>query len=127
MIQIIWLKSKGGEKGDIHPNLEFFRDLNFITGIRVLGHAGFDIIGNDIVCAGFSTLFFTMLAMVEKKGRTQDHATGPKFMEEIQVFQSILKPGVQQELALHWEMFIEGINLLLKNYPESFNEEIHLL
>lgn len=105
MIEICWLTAARTEK----DSSEEFR-----TGIQVKGHAGFDSKGKDIVCAGFSTLFFTLLEMIKKEGYDTAAVSSDNDWIEIRLTE---KSSTVQH---YWKMFLAGVDMLNANYPQSF-------
>ena len=75
------------------------------------GHAGYGSKGEDIVCAGVSTLLYTYAAMLTKLGAE------PKIIDENNRFMiTPKKTGKREEAA--WESMIEGLHMLASYYED---------
>ena len=89
--------------------------------IQIVGHAGYAEEGKDIVCAGVSTLFFTMknaLSMLTSfKGKEYEPDRGLAFL-------TWDDKEMNHDAALIIETFLVGIRLIREAYPDYVKLEI---
>lgn len=95
-----------------------------ITKISITGHADYDP-GNDIVCAGISTLAYTMLNYL-RQAEKNHWISGYSYREG---------PGdIRMEFKTHWmcvreitttiDMFRTGMEMLESQYPDNVRVEV---
>ena len=82
-------------------------------GITIKGHAKYAPIGQDIVCAGVSTLAQTLIASIEE-------LTGDEIQVDMQPGSVEIKYGtLSAEAQLLIESFFIGANLIAGEFPEN--------
>ncbi len=99
---------------------EFFRKNGEITGFKVSGHAGYDMFGKDIVCAGVSALTQSALLGLDRCAKRRfdlDIASG-KLTMDLEG-----KPDTLTQAILE-TMFL-GLVEIAGNYPKSVRVEEH--
>ncbi|HFE9852461.1 ribosomal-processing cysteine protease Prp [Enterococcus sp. DIV1420a] len=79
---------------------------------KVEGHAEFADIGQDIVCAGVSSLYITIVNELKKLGRT--------FQREGGFF--ILDASIKELLCLR--LLYDGLSAIAKEYPQNVKVKI---
>lgn len=90
--------------------------------ITIDGHAGYAVIGQDIVCAAVSALVQTFLASVEELTTDSIEATR-NAQGQIQLIQyRKLSEGAQLLLA----SFFVGIRMIADSYPSNLKLTEHL-
>lgn len=83
------------------------------SGITIKGHAGFAEIGQDIVCAGVSTLVQVLIQSIED-------LTEDKIEYEMQPGWVCIKHRILSERAqLLIESFFVGIEMIANEYPRN--------
>ena len=82
-----------------------YRIKKGVASVRIKGHAFFALPGKDIVCAGVSTLFYTLM---ESTGRRMLKRTKKKVL---------YVPYVTSAEKARFDMAIDGFRLLAQNYP----------
>lgn len=81
--------------------------------IEVTGHAGYAPHGQDIVCAGVSTLVQTLIQSVEELTEDEIHY-------DIQPGMAVIKYGnLSQQAQLLIDSFFLGIRSMAASYPEK--------
>lgn len=85
--------------------------------IRIEGHAGYGEVGKDIVCAGISTLAYTMineLTNLEKQGvRSSYQLTDGKI--------HIIFSGDEKILNPVESVIITGFEMIAENFPDNLS------
>lgn len=83
------------------------------NGITIIGHANFAPIGQDIVCAGVSTLVQTLIQSIEDMTEDTIEYSMQSGMVEI-------KHGILSERAqVLLESFFIGAELIANTYPKN--------
>ena len=83
------------------------------TEISVIGHAGFAPHGQDIVCAGVSTLVQTLIQSVEE-------LTEDEIQYDIQPGTAVIRYGnLSQQAQLLVDSFFLGISSIAAAYPDN--------
>lgn len=90
---------------------KFKKSNNQIYWYQVAGHAGFANIGNDIVCAGISSLYITITNKLLALGRTFERDSG----------YFVLDPTEQEIICL--ELLYEGVVSIAEQYPDNVKIE----
>ena len=90
---------------------KFKKSNNQIYWYQVAGHAGFANIGNDIVCAGISSLYITITNKLLALGRTFERDGG----------YFVLDPTEQEIVCL--ELLHEGVVSIAEQYPDNVKIE----
>lgn len=85
----------------------FKKKDNQIYSYQIDGHAGFANIGNDIVCAGVSSLFIAITNKLIELGHTHYDAEGNYFVS----------PRIKENILL--ETLYDGINAIAEQYPDN--------
>lgn len=85
---------------------------NEIFWYRVEGHASFDEIGKDIVCAGVSSLYITVTNTLLSLGRTFERDKG----------YFVLDATVKEQVALN--ILYDGIKSIADEYPDFCEVEV---
>lgn len=84
-----------------------------IDSIAVTGHAGFAPHGQDIVCAGVSTLVQTLIQSVEELTEDEIHY-------DIQPGMAVIKyRNLSQQAQLLVDSFFLGIRSMAASYPDN--------
>lgn len=86
---------------------KFKRKNNQIYWYQVTGHAGYANIGNDIVCAGVSSLYITVTNTLLAAGRTFERDEGYFILDANEADNACLK-------VLH-----DGIKSIAEQYPDN--------
>lgn len=82
-------------------------------GIKLIGHANYAPIGQDIVCAGVSTLVQTLIQAIEEMTEDKIEYSMQSGMVEI-------KHGILSERAqVLFESFFVGMKLIANTYPKN--------
>ena len=82
-------------------------------GITIAGHAGYAKAGQDIVCAGISTLAQTLIASIEE-------LTEDKITYHISPGTVDIKHGnLSEQAQLLVNSFFVGVELIANTYPEN--------
>lgn len=85
--------------------------------LTVSGHAGFDEVGRDIVCAAVTAIEYTLIAAME--GRRGFLALMPQKSEGgADVLSFSARPG-RRRARLLFDAAAGGINLISEAYPEN--------
>lgn len=87
------------------------------NAIQIIGHANYDEIGKDIVCAAVSALFQTFLLTMDKiKTETKD-----KYMYDIKTGESVIMfhEEKSQEAQLLIKSLFIGLEAIAESYPEN--------
>ena len=100
-------------------------DLNNYT-VELTGHAGYDVPGKDIVCAGVSTLFFTLVNTLDEMGRDRIRPLHPR------VWMGDGEAGVtarvdddnREKVRTVFETVAAGFRMMAEKYPENVKFEI---
>ena len=87
--------------------------------LSVSGHAGGDVAGKDIICAGISALTYALLNQLldaEARGRTRlvwgvDEKSGDIHMTAIPF------AGTRAEITAYYRVIMTGLKALAENYP----------
>lgn len=95
--------------------------------IKVSGHAGYDKINNDVVCAAISAIIQTAVVAITRVCRVhQDLKQGSGYLETIIRIDN-LKPFEIRDLNTVLNTMLTGLEEIKKIYPESlkiiFNNE----
>ena len=93
-------------------------------GITIKGHAKYDEKGKDIVCAGVSTLFYTLCNSLLKAPRTwfkkepemADSLTSDTGVSHIKCTPA---EGYEAYVILMYETVLTGLDLLATTYPDN--------
>lgn len=80
--------------------------------IQIKGHAGYADKGKDIVCAGVSTLFYTLLNHAEKSAKVVDYKISD---------QECYADIVMQQLAS--SIILTGFEMMAEEYPDYVKME----
>lgn len=91
---------------------------NTITYLEVEGHANFAESGNDIVCAGVSSLLLSNLMYAEK----YQLGTFVTNQEDGHVIVEVIKSEITLNHLL--EAIVEGIRLMKEQYPKYIKMKI---
>ena len=87
------------------------------NAIHIIGHANYDDIGKDIVCAAVSALFQTFLLTMDKiKAETKD-----KYIYDIKTGESVIMfhEEKSQEAQLLIKSLFIGLEAIAESYPEN--------
>ena len=87
------------------------------NAIHIIGHANYDEIGKDIVCAAVSALFQTFLLTMDKiKADTKD-----KYIYDIKTGESVIMfhEEKSQEAQLLIKSLFIGLEAIAESYPEN--------
>lgn len=87
------------------------------NAIHIIGHANYDEIGKDIVCAAVSALFQTFLLTMDKiKAETKD-----KYIYDIKTGESVIMfhEEKSQEAQLLIKSLFIGLEAIAESYPEN--------
>lgn len=85
--------------------------------LTVSGHAGFDEVGRDIVCAAVTAIEYTLIAAME--GKRGFRALMPQKNEGgADVLSFSARPG-RRRARLLFDSAAGGINLISEAYPEN--------
>lgn len=82
--------------------------------LEATGHAGYSVNGDDIVCAGVSTLFYTLANYLDQKGADDLTASdGENFFIDCK--------GLYHDEVVHtaFQMTVFGLMLLEEQYPDN--------
>lgn len=92
------------------------KDTHGACSITVSGHSGFAPAGQDIVCAGVSTLTFTLFEMIKKLPQVQGLRCGAKngFLKII-----FIHPEEDTEVKTIIDTVVTGYSMLAEKYPEN--------
>ena len=101
--------------------IRILRERSDKTVIDIKGHAGFNP-GNDIVCAGVSTLAYTLINLIQTMSERRE-------LKEILIKDSSgdihIETVHEDEQCSKWddvvEFFITGIAMLEEHYPKHVN------
>ena len=80
-------------------------------GLTITGHAGFAPIGQDIVCAGVSTLVQTLIQSIEDL--TEDQIQYDFIPGTVEIKHGTLSEGAQ----LLMKSFFIGVEMIANEYP----------
>lgn len=81
--------------------------------IVATGHAGYDVEGRDIVCAGFSALVYTLIESIQRLTNTKIDATVKSGYTKIE-----LPNNISKECKLIVESFLLGVEMMAESYPQ---------
>ncbi len=84
------------------------------------GHAGYDVAGHDIVCAGVSALLYGFKSYLEEQ---QMRASGKVFSAEWDGGLKLRTQGFGGADTQGWEVIRAGIDQIAKHYPQYVNWE----
>lgn len=87
--------------------------------LEVEGHAGYDIIGRDIICAAVSMLTGALIGVLEDaqtRGRTTFDYTDKDGQMKIWADPSM---GSLQEVKAYFRMCVKGMRMLAEQYPKN--------
>lgn len=85
--------------------------------ISIRGHSGFNIQGKDIVCAGISTLAFTLLNQLSTM---EDRHEGVHLSYQItDGGMHIIFSGDEKKISLLESLVVTGFLMLEENFPEN--------
>ena len=90
---------------------------NVFTGFLCDGHAGYADAGEDIVCAGISTLVINTINSIEKFTQTDIRATADEDAGDIIVR---FPNGCDRQAKLLVDAMILGLQGIQKNYGKRF-------
>lgn len=83
------------------------------NGITIIGHANYAPMGEDIVCAGVSTLVQTLIQSIEDMTKDKIEYSMQSGLVEI-------KHGILSERAqVLFDSFFIGMNLIAETYPKN--------
>lgn len=82
-------------------------------GYKITGHAKYATIGNDIVCAGVSSLYITVTNTLYSFGRMQKNEKDEYIIKNI---------TEKEELCI--EMLLDGIRSIDEEYPSYIEVEV---
>ena len=90
--------------------------------VTIEGHAGYAEHGKDIVCAGVSTLAYTLSSYLQKMNNEQKliyfYATMKDGQSEIECFP---KQNFIDEVLLVYDVVINSLKQLAKSYPANIS------
>jgi uncharacterized protein YsxB (DUF464 family) len=89
--------------------------------LEVKGHAQYGTAGNDIVCAGASTLVYALaeaLRVAEERGRTEADIEDKDGKIVIWAEPSIYNLG---EIKAYFRMCVRGLQMLKNQYPRNID------
>ena len=89
--------------------------------LTILGHAGYSVTGNDIVCAGVSAITYTLLGFLENHRDDIAYISAQDKSGDTRI---ICKGGEKVHTA--FEMAIIGLQQIAMKYPKYVSIEIHL-
>lgn len=87
-------------------------------GVHILGHAGFAPAGQDIICAGVSTLAFTLIEGMRNYCGMELTVTGDPKNGEM----NIAWDELTDEGRILLNTFVDGIGLIKHNYGHILTE-----
>lgn len=85
------------------------------------GHAGAGTKGNDLVCAGLSTLFYAageMILEMEAAGKLRE-APEVHLQPGNVALSAVPTEEAKERFRGAWEMLVDGCQLLAQTYPEN--------
>lgn len=86
--------------------------------IKMNGHAGYEKMGKDIVCAAASALWLAVAAKMEKEQRLCHVSVSfHQAAGDTAVFIKSIKKGYEERIREVWDTFICGIQVIASNYP----------
>lgn len=89
----------------------------YADGITVQGHAGYDVIGKDIVCAGVSTLIQTLIQSIQE-------LTADKIEYEMKAGNVSIKFWcLSGEARTLINAFFIGVEMIAESYPDNVRVE----
>ena len=89
--------------------------------IQIIGHANYDDIGKDIVCAAVSALFQTFLLTMDKiKAETKD-----KYIYDIKTGESVIM--FHEEKSHEAQLLIKSLFIGLEAIAESYPENVRII
>lgn len=102
--------------------IEIAKDENDnVTAYRVEGHAGYDVIGQDIVCAGVSAITFTALVGLMKYLKTK-----PVFKMDEGLLACTLAPGTGDDDKVTAAIILGTMEKGLEELEFRYHEHIKL-
>jgi len=104
--------------------IRFTWEGEFLKKVNIDGHAQYDDIGKDIICAGVSALYFSteasLKSLIEDKSqfKVDSHKSGKAEIEFLRY---------ENDGQLLAESLVTGLRLMEKNYPEFVHiEEVNI-
>jgi uncharacterized protein YsxB (DUF464 family) len=88
-------------------------------GLTVTGHANFSGNGQDIVCAGVSTIVYALMGFLENHRRELEGYTARASSGDA----CLLFKGGGEKVMGAWEMTLIGLYQLERRYPEYIRVE----
>ena len=106
--------------------VRFYKDHGKYYRMVTEGHAGYDIEGQDIVCAAVSTLAQTLVNSLETQGVDPTYSVDEDGYLECMVPRKpeILKDIAIQTIFMTVKIGIEGISEAYGEYVRLFEEEV---
>lgn len=88
--------------------------------VEITGHANYDEKGKDIVCAGVSTLFFTLYNTLADVNEQMLNDLTPKYDEESGMgsVECVPKKEYRGNIQLIYMTVLTGLQLMADNYPD---------
>ena len=85
--------------------------------LEIQGHAGYAIAGQDIVCAGISTLFFTLIEVLARDAdlKERPHVRMGDGEAEVTVTPD---PKHRDKTDAVFETVVTGLRMMAEKYPE---------
>lgn len=92
------------------------KECNYFYSLHVLGHSGFAVKGNDIVCAGVSALVQTAYVALKacKASKIEQYDTGKCFKIEIKN----IAEDEKEKIIDYCDFLLTGLFLIEKHYPK---------
>ncbi len=86
--------------------------------LEIQGHAGYAIAGQDIVCAGISTLFFTLIEVLARDAdlKERPHVRMGDGEAEVTVTPD---PEHREKIDTVFETVVTGLRMMAEKYPEN--------
>ncbi len=100
------MRGRRPEERQFRINVMMYIKFGPGTKLTVEGHAGYAPIGNDIVCAGASALYYTFLACCDAKERVEGNI---RILEAEPVYKN----------RVVFEAVRTGLMILAENYPDN--------
>ena len=81
--------------------------------VKIVGHAGCGTVGNDLVCAAVSMLWYTLIGKLEK-----DNVTF-RYVEDEGYCEMWMKQKDNKDVGIVLDTIMCGLDLLQQNYPKN--------
>ncbi len=101
-----------------------YREYYDKTILTVEGHSGFGTVGNDVVCAGISTLVYAFINCIMDEESTERLKLNRKIIRDGYVYLEIEKFDFSKErISGIVDGFLTGFLMLAENYPDHIRME----